>query len=138
MNLYDILNEDVISVILLYIPTNKKKFLNKNHYYQTAAKCSIIRLHSFITNIVRRDYNFIFEVYLRQKFHRWFRLQNWIHNNLVFYNYLEYLKYLCIDQSTMTEKGRCYPIICALEKELHTEAEKKYKKKRIRNTRWSN
>ena len=138
MNPYDILNEDVISVILLYISPNKKKLLNKKYYCKLATKCTIPRMHSFITDVVLRDYSFVFEIYLRYKFRRWTRLQNWIYNNLVFYNFIEYLKYLCINQTTMIEEGRCYPIIRAIEEELQTEAEKKYKKKRIRNTRWSN
>ena len=45
--------------------------------------------------IIRKDYAFIFELHLKYNYKRWRKLTRWIHKNLKFHNYIEYLRYLC-------------------------------------------
>ena len=134
MNAANVLCDDVLNYIYEFVPNDVKKSLNKSLFKEYSSDYPIKRLNSFFINIIRQDYSFILECHLREKFKRWYKLRNWIYKNMVFHNYIEYLKYLCIEY----ESQKCRNMIRNIEEELQPEAGKKYKKKRIRNTRWSN
>ena len=134
MNATNILCDDVLNYIYEFVPNDVKKSLNKSLFKEYSSDYPIKRLNSFFINIIRQDYSFILECHMKEKFKRWYKLRNWIYKNMVFHNYIEYLKYLCIEY----ESQKCRNMIRNIEEELQPEAGKKYKKKRIRNTRWSN
>jgi hypothetical protein len=134
MNAANVLCDDVLNYIYEFVPNNVKKSLNRSLFKEYSLEHPIERLNSFFINIIRQDYSFILECHLKDKFKRWYKLRNWIYKNMVFHNYIEYLKYLCI----VYESQKCRNMIRNIEEELQPEAGKKYKKKRIRNTRWSN
>jgi len=134
MNATNILSDDVLNYIYEFIPKHVKKSLNKSSFKEYTKTYCIPRLNSFFTNIIRRDHSFILECHIEDKFKGWYKLRNWIYKNMVFHNYIEYLKYLCIEY----ESQKCRNVIRYYEEKLQPEVGKKYKKKRIRNTRWSN
>jgi hypothetical protein len=134
MNAANVLCDDVLNYIYEFVPNDVKKSLNKSLFKEYSSDYPIKRLNSFFINIIRQDYSFILECHMKEKFKRWYKLRNWIYKNMVFHNYIEYLKYLCIEY----ESQKCRNMIRNIEEELQPEAGKKYKKKRIRNTRWSN
>jgi hypothetical protein len=134
MNAANVLCDDVLNYIYEFVPNDVKKSLNRSLFKEYSLEYPIKRLNSFFINIIRQDYSFVLECHLREKFKRWYKLRNWIYKNMVFHNYIEYLKYLCI----VYESQKCRNMIRNIEEEIQPEAGKKYKKKRIRHTRWSN
>ena len=134
MTAANMLCDDVLNYIYEFVSNDVKKSLNKTLFKKYSSEYPIKRLNSFFINIIRQDYSFVLECHLRERFKSWYKLRNWVYKNMVFHNYIEYLKYLCIEY----ESQKCRNMIRSIEKEIQPEAGKKYKKKRIRHTRWSN
>jgi len=134
MTAANMLCDDVLNYIYEFVANDVKKSLNKTLFKKYSSEYPIKRLNSFFINIIRQDYSFVLECHLRERFKNWYKLRNWVYKNMVFHNYIEYLKYLCIEY----ESQKCRNMIRSIEKEIQPEAGKKYKKKRIRHTRWSN
>ena len=129
----DILNMDVLGEIFSYIPEHVKRNLNKT-YYNLSAPPHITNMDSFIRCIIRQDADIIFAPHLKKNYKRWRKIKNWIYKNMKFFNYIEYLRYLCC----LYESQKCKEILLRLEKEIKPNAKKKYKKMKIRSIRWNN
>ena len=129
---FDILNDDVLNVIFEFIPTFIKFSLNKQ-FYKTK-KRKIAKPDTFLRNIIRLDYSFIFEYHLVKKYHKWRKISRWIYKNMIFHNYVEYIRHLCI----VYESSKCKKLLIIHEKKINPQKKKKYKRIGIRNTRWSN
>ena len=132
MEFADILNRDVLGEIFDFVPPQIKRKLNKTFHQKYPA--NILRMDSFMRTIIRKDYAFIFELHLKYNYKRWRKLTRWIHKNLKFHNYIEYLRYLCHTYKSNSCKNK----LIAFEKIKNPNKKKKYKKMKIRNIRWSN
>ena len=132
MESFDILNKDVLNIIFEFIPTSIKFSLNKDFY--KANKRNISIPDTFLRNIIRLDYSFIFEYHLVKKYKKWRKITRWIYKNMTFHNYVEYIRYLCIEY----ESSKCKKLLIIFEKKINPKKKKKYKRIGIRNTRWSN
>ena len=132
MNDFDILNDDVLNIIFEFIPPSVKFSLNKQLYKINERK--IPKLDTFLRNIIRLDYPFVFEYYLVNKYKKWRKITRWIYKNMIFHNYVEYSRYLCI----IYESSKCKKILLTHEKKINPQRKKKYKRIGIRSTRWSN
>ena len=128
----DVLCMDVRGEIFTFIPSFVRKQLSKQLYLENTSH--IPQKNSFIRQIVRKDFGFIFQYHLEKNYTSWHKLRNWIYKNMVFYNYIEYIRYLCNEY----QSGRCKNIMNILEKKIKPKEKKKYKRVRIRNTRWNN
>ncbi len=128
----DVLCMDVRGEIFTFIPSSVRKQLNKQLYLENTSH--IPQKNSFIRHIIRRDWDFIFQYHLEKNYTSWLKIRNWIYKNMVFYNYIEYLRHLCNEY----QSGRCKNSMNIFEKKIKPKAKKKYKKVRIRNTRWNN
>ena len=132
MDYADILNRDVLSEIFLFIPQHIKRNLNKDFYQQYEAP-KIQRMNSFMRTIIRKDYAFVFEYYLKLYYWRWRKITQWVYKFMKFHNYIEYIRYLCCEYKS----DRCKSKLNTFEKELKPNERKKYKKMVIRNIRWN-
>jgi len=133
MENFDILNTDVLGEIFRFIPSDVKKPLNKKFYNQCPPK-NPIRMDSFMRSIIRKDYALPFERYLKANYSRWRKITKWLYKNMKFYNYIEYIRYLCIE----CESNRCQNKLNMLEDKLKPNNKKIYKKIKIRHIRWNN
>ena len=129
---FDILNNDVLHEIFLFIPISIKRQLNTTYYYKYCPRIPL--LNSFVRAAIRKDYDFIFSYHLTLHYERWLSITQWYYKNMKFHNYIEYIRYLCIEYESM----RCKNKLNALENKYKPNAQKKYKKKKIRNIRWNN
>ena len=132
MNNFDMLNTDVLSEIFLFVSGDIKRQLNTSYYYKYHP--TIPRLHSFLRNVIRKDYDFIFANYLKLYYQRWEKINHWLYKNMKFFNYIEYIRYLCDEY----EGNRCKANLIAFENQYKPNIKNKYKKKKIRNIRWNN
>ena len=132
MTLFDILNDDVLNIIFEFIPSFIKFSLNKQ-FYNTSQR-TIAMPDTFIRNVIRYDYPFIFEYHLVKRYQKWRKISRWIYKNMVFHNYVEYVRHLCIEY----ESSKCKKKLITYEKRINPQKKKKYKRIGIRNTRWNN
>jgi len=95
--LHEILPNELLNIIFLYIPDVNKLRLNK-YYYKKYHKIVIKYLiknniESYIRFMIRRDNEFVIKHLIKENHVRWFNFKNYYYKGLEFDNYISFLKY---------------------------------------------
>lgn len=139
-NFYQILPEVLCDYIKSYIPLHIIYLTNKIDYikYKTEIYTSLTSSNSkltkmYITKIIKKDLNFIFNILLEIRFKMWYKAWKIKYKGSVLPCFIELLNYICIDNKS----DRCRKLIQTKLKENGIR-KKKHKRIRIINNTWSN
>ena len=127
----------IINVIYLFIPHNITVFLNRTLYITNhhILRKYIIggNMENYIRDVLRRDNEFVFSQLLNENYFIWIsRIKNYRYKNNIYNNYFNFIRDFCL----MNESNKCRNVINEfLEK--HDLSKNQYKKKIIRNIRWT-
>lgn len=94
-----LLPDEILDNIFIFINDSEKIFLNKCNYYKyhnlTTHKMNNKIFECYIRDIIRLDYSFVFDVILKEKLNFWLTYNKSIYyQKFVFANYFEYINYL--------------------------------------------
>jgi hypothetical protein len=127
--IYD-LPDDIINLIKEFIPHNKLVFTNKNFYnlYHHTIKKSILLYENYIRDTIRRDNELVFEMVVRENIDFWLKNKQYRFQNIIFNNYVYFIKYFCIENNS----ERCRKVLLEilskrdLSRNLHKKNVVKY------------
>ena len=133
------LPDDVIGVIKEFIPIKVIYVVNKSYFYNNYP--DIIKDYSikdaifkkYVKKIVNSDCSLQFNMLLKNNIYKWNRSNKWVYDFSTYPNYAIFIKQCCIDNNS----SKCKYLI---DKYINDSCYKKnkYKKIRIKNTKWSN
>jgi len=126
----------LLSIIYSYLPVRVKFLLNKNYYignhYTIYEYIPSRDIESYIRDMVRRDLYFVFKYILDENYQRWInKIKNYKYKNLVYKNYLYFIKDFCIEQDSV----KCLFYLNDFMVKLHL-GQNQHKKNTVRNIRW--
>lgn len=105
MTLTHHLPDDIQSIIISYLPYNKTKFFNKYLYKLNYTKIIPVSLkisfEIYIRKIIIDDFDFIFNIMLNNNLSRWINMKKYRHNQMIFNNYIYFLKYFSTEKGSM-------------------------------------
>ena len=130
----DYMPTDILGNIYLFVSMNVKKNLTKKNYIEYLKNNDTIPQHKFdtiIRKIIRKNYYFLLDLQFEKRFLRWIKLKKWRYKGFIYDNYIEYIRQLCNENNSY----KCLEII---KKYAGDMSKKKYKRRRIRNIRWTN
>jgi len=107
MDFYDKLKclpDDVVGIILNYLPYNKKLTLNTESYKKNhiivIPRYLKISFENYIRTIIIKDYDFIFNILLNDNLLRWISMKNYRYEQMIFKNYIYFLKYFSLQNNS--------------------------------------
>lgn len=106
-NRIDKLPMDIVNIIKEYIPFTSLVFTNKENYLKYHYLLKIKLREHYIRNIIRRDYDFVFERILNEKYKKWIMLKQYMYKNIIYGNYIYFLKDYCLTN----ESNKCRIIL---------------------------
>jgi hypothetical protein len=97
------LPQDVLSIIFEMIPNRYKLILNKSYYNSLHYLMpTFIRYYDYyIHQIIVKDMDVAFKALLTDNFFKWLSIKKYRHFGMRFSNYIEFLKYLCIESNAI-------------------------------------
>ena len=111
INMFDILNDDVLSIIFQQIPNENKVWLNKHYYlkYHKLVKNMIDSefYESYILDIVKQDYSFVFTQIINEKFDYFHKWKNYYFNGEKYHSFLIFLR----EFSRKNNSPKCVQVI---------------------------
>ena len=136
---FDMINNlpnDIIEYIFSLISLRNKIFLTKLYYnkYNNYIDSFISdnNIESYIRDIVRKDYFFSFKAIFYRNLSHWMLMTNYPYsNNIVFDNYLAFLKYYAQKNSS----SKC---LIFINKHYKSDNSKSHKYKFSKNIKWTN
>jgi len=138
--LYDFIQylpDEIITIIWNNINPVYKIFLNKENYYKFNYLISTLiikgRYESYIRDIIRNDYIFIFKNILQDKLYLWIQPYDYKYKNIVYNNYVEFLLFY----SNKNNSYKCYTLI-KTQLELSGFKKKQRKNNKLTYNKWSN
>jgi hypothetical protein len=134
-NIRELPNE-LIDSIYVFIPMKTKVFLSRTFYtynhYLVRNYVSKGNMESYIRDTIRRDNDFVFFQILNENFIKWiFEIRNYKYKNIIFQNYLYFVKEFCL----INESMKCRNVLNDFIKK-HDLCKNEHKKNPRRNTRW--
>lgn len=107
MNIINFLPDDLLYIVWYHIDPKNKIFLSKTNYikYNHLIDKLISNYESYLRDIIRNDYNFVFNYILLRNLNKWIKINNIHYNNTIFPCYINYLynfaknnkSYKCMD-----------------------------------------
>ena len=136
---FDMINNlpnDIIEYIFSLISLRNKIFLTKLYYNKYNRYIddfiSDNNIESYIRDIVRKDYIFSFKTIFYRNLSHWMLMTNYPYSkNIVFNNYLAFLKYYAEKNSS----SKCFIFI---NKHYKSDNSKSHKYKSSKNIKWTN
>ena len=119
------LSSNVISTLFL----NKKNYIN-NHYLLRPIILKN-KIENYIRDMIRRDYDLVFEQILLENYKRWLEIKHYMYKNIIYKNYIYFIKDFCIEN----ESNKCRSLINLFLKE-HGLCQNQHKNNIIKNKRW--
>lgn len=96
--IYNLPNE-LLDIIFYYLSNIKKAPLNKFYYNKynnlLQKNFTVERYNSFIRDIIRNDYNFIFEHIVCKNINNWITENNFYYKNVIYKNYISFYINYC-------------------------------------------
>jgi hypothetical protein len=131
------LPNEILNIIYHKINPIQLIFINKEKYYALNYIIDGLigekRYDSYVRDVIRNDYNFIFKSILNRNFSRWLWFKNYKYNNIIYPDYIHFILYY----ATNNNSHNCYNSV-NLKLKL-SELKKDYRKNsRIKNNQWSN
>lgn len=132
-NNIDKLPSDIVNIIKEYIPLTSLVFTNKDNYLKYHYLLKIKLQEYCIRNMIRRDYDFVFERILNENYKKWIMLKHYMYKNIIYGNYIYFLKDYCL----MNESYKCRN---KLNKFLEENGlcKNQHKKNPSKHIRWKN
>ena len=127
--------DELIDIIKSYLPIKSVVFLNKVNYLQHHSLVrnfiSRSQLENYIRDMLRRDCVFVFNQILCENYKKWMKINHYVHNQVMYYNYIFFIKDYCIQH----ESPKCRQIVndFLTEKGL---SKNKHKNNIHKNKRW--
>jgi hypothetical protein len=104
INILDIMKlpDELLREIYDYIPYKNRIFLTKNNYekYHSFIIRYIPNYDSFIRNIIRNDYLFVFEKHMRENNKKWLEKKKYYYKNKIFSNFGYFILEYCIENNS--------------------------------------
>ena len=101
-----------------FISKKVKMFLNKTLYFENHQfikdYINCCKFESYVRDVVRKDHSFVFNNLLVHNIDKWIKWKSYLFGNCVYYNYLVFLIFYCIDNSST----KCRELIQQKVKEL--------------------
>ena len=136
--LYDYIQylpDDIIAIIWKHLSKFNKIFLNKNNYIKYNHLIDILiingRYESYVRNIIRNDYSFVFDQIFKRKYKYWLQIKKYQYTDTIYKNYILFLLYY----SNINNSQKCYDII-NLQLNLMGFKKDWCKNTRIKNNKW--
>ena len=87
------LPDDILIIIFDYVNPKQKIFLNKIFYnkYNYLIDKIINNYESYIRDIIRLDFKFVFNNILLRNFDKWVVINNFHYGNIIYPNYINFL-----------------------------------------------
>ena len=126
----------IVNILPLLKP-EVKMLLNKEYYkkyhYLVKQMIPIKYYESYLRDMIRNDFNFVFSYILRENIDKWLKWHNYRYKSMIYKNFIYFMKQYCIDN----EANKCSEL---LQQELKNKG---LSKKNIniitgRNIRWTN
>jgi len=117
INIIDDLPNEILDIIFYYLNTREKFFLNKKYYikYNNYIDQYIINYSSYVRDIIRLDYSFVFEYIIYRNFNKWIKINNYNYKNIIYNNYIFFLS----DFANKNKATKCLNLL-----NLHLEISK--------------
>ena len=138
--LFDIIQylpDEIINIIFCKLNPSQLIFLNKEYYNKLSHLVDTLiskgRYDSYIRDIIRNDYDFIFKNVLSRKFNNWIIIKNYRYNKIIYPDFLHYL----LSYSENNNSHKCKFLI-NLQLQLSGLKKDWRKNNRIKYNRWSN
>ena len=130
------LPNDIINYIFILISPKSKIFLSKSFYNQYNNYIDKIindnKIESYIRDIIRKDYIFSFKTMFYRNLTHWMLMTNYPYSkNIIFENYLSFLKFYAIKNSST----KCLTFI---NKHYKSDNLKSHKYKSSKKIKWTN
>jgi hypothetical protein len=98
------LPEELKTFVSSFISKKVKMFLNKGLYLENHQfikdYISGCRFESYIRDIIRKDHSFVFQNLLVHNIYKWIKWKSYLFGDCVYLNYLVFLNFYCIDNSS--------------------------------------
>jgi len=131
----DSLPEVLIEIIKSYLTVISTLFLNKKNYINNHYLLRPIilknKIENYIRDMIRRDYDLVFEQILLENYKRWLEIKHYMYKNIIYKNYIYFIKDFCIEN----ESNKCRSLINLFLKE-HGLCQNQHKNNIIKNKRW--
>jgi len=131
----DNLPEVLIEIIKSYLTVISTLFLNKKNYINNHYLLRPIilknKIENYIRDMIRRDYDLVFEQILLENYKRWLEIKHYMYKNIIYKNYIYFIKDFCIEN----ESNKCRSLINLFLKE-HGLCQNQHKNNIIKNKRW--
>uniref|UniRef100_A0A6C0AWX7 Uncharacterized protein n=1 Tax=viral metagenome TaxID=1070528 RepID=A0A6C0AWX7_9ZZZZ len=129
---------EIISIIWNKLSKFQKVFVNKENYlkFNNLIDKMIIRgrYESYIRDIIRNDYKFIFENIFHRRYNDWlYRRYDYKYDNKIYSNYIDFLLFY----TNKNNSRKCYNFI-NLQLQLSELKKKGRKNNRLIYNKWSN
>jgi hypothetical protein len=126
--------DDVLGIIWEYMSCKQKKLVNKENYENVNQNLYTGNTDSYLRKIIRKDYSYLFKKNIKCHYDKWYKMKKWIYKNMVLSNFIDYLRYLCIENNI----NNCKKILDNFQKKKGHYRKKKFKNIKTIRTRWNN
>ena len=134
------LPDEIVTIIWSYVCNENKIFINKEYYLKYNYLIDNIidygsygRYESYIRDIIRLDFIFVFTQILERKYTFFLRIRNYKYNNVIYSNFLMFLLYFCNKNNAQ----KCSNLI-NLQLSLSGLKKERRKNNRLKYNKWSN
>jgi len=130
-----LLPDDIIRVIQEYIPVRVLKFTNKISYaaYHLHLRDVIYNYESYVREVVKRDYSFIFAQIIRENIEKWNNIKKYLYKNVIYASYIYFILNYCLEHNSQ----QCRTVLSSFLKQ-HGLCQNQHKKNIIKHIRWKN
>ena len=129
------LPDDIIRVIQEYIPLRILQFTNKISYvaYHLQLREVMYNYESYVREVVKRDYPFIFELIIRENIQKWNNIKKYLYKNVIYASYIYFILNYCHEHNSQ----QCRKVLCEFLKQ-HGLCQNQHKKNITKHIRWKN
>jgi phosphoribosyl-ATP pyrophosphohydrolase len=130
-----LLPDDVIRVIQEYIPARIIQFTNKISYvaYHLQLRNVIYNYESYVREVVKRDYSFIFAQIIRENIEKWNNIKKYLYKNVIYASYIYFILNYCLEHNSQ----KCITVLSSFLKQ-HGLCQNQHKKNITKHIRWKN
>ena len=129
------LPDDIIRVIQEYIPLRVLQFTNKISYvaYHLQIRDIMYNYESYVREVVKRDYSFIFELIIRENIQKWNNIKKYLYKNVIYASYIYFILNYCQEHNSQ----QCRLVLYDFLKQ-HGLCQNQHKKNITKHIRWKN
>ena len=108
------LPSSLADLVRTFLPVHKKRLLNKTYYvlHHKSMKIPANSILTYVKKTIRQDHDFVFTQIIREKYKHWLIKANYNYKNIVYLNYLYFLRAYCLEN----DADRCYKMLNELMK----------------------